>query len=1115
MQNWIEAIRNCGLELQGEHTFKESWTLYETAHRWQGVILGHYLIIPSPTELFEAISTSYDSYHRFEDEVVSPFYFRLRGDWSWNLYIVFVVPDLNVLSADQLSLIQRGKRFGKKMILTFDQMTGKLPMAKIPEQIGGSAAGNPLLDWQKQLAPDGLLFCLDNFKNSSINGYLDADAHPVDVPMDTETEPAAAPPARPLGPIASMDFGDDFRPHVLADAPPLQFSKVNLLAGPNGMGKTSILEGIELAFTGSIQRNSLVERSETERWNGSIYFADEDNQAYSGVPTPEEKKQREITYYKHKVGPRGHSQLNSAFHQYNYFSSEAVHQFVFGAGNKVDYRSAFARVIFGEQLERYEQCWTQHLGVFQKKARDLSEENLKLSAAIQKKLAEGGQESELLQERARTQLKQIRDWMKRCLLSYPLPEEAANLASISQWLQPLKPLLHELDVVSAVFTTHTLAEVDSLGVLNQLEQAVSESLGECRTRYSDLQRQLLQIPDQAELEQLVQRKQDDFFALREKQHQFSLLSSRLKELSYLIDQRDSRRARQDIQETVMALESSVRLLSDIDNVYGHLAAHPLGDMDAATLRSRLNELEANHLLEHAKLEKAEEQISNLKERASKLQLLESDLKAAARQVIHMQPDHSHCPLCGHDHETAHLLEEAIHFRVQADGNELAQLLTDIEKLKHAIDRFGTERRQLQQKLTWQEQLMAARAYLLERDDIEETRILNSNADLFTVQQVLIRIRGQIGNQSSLLTDLRRQAQALDERGITITAISELEALLKDPRLAFFLHDKLADMDAGRVFEFVKLALDQMTNKTEVARKFYVDVSEQALRADKNRQSLSDQLAELTNQLQAFELQKQQIGLLRDTCFNLEQLNVRLPERQSWREWKLYHQKLLMAANELGQTLEPLVLVERMAQEVEKLSKELDDASVRLERCNRAIHVLSELRSLAAYGDDFVRSNFDAISRLFVALHSPNEFERLEWTAENTMLARRKGNGETCAIHQMSTGQRTSVSLAIFFIMHLVMDSAPRFLLLDEPVANMDELNVLGLIDFLRQLAITHGTQIFFTTANPQIATLFRRKFSFFEHEFRVIHLSRDVEGPVRFHIQHFTPEQEQSLSAAN
>ncbi|MFD0715696.1 hypothetical protein [Paenibacillus sp. GCM10027626] len=1111
MRDWIEAIRGCGLTLIEKHAFDETLVLYETSHRWRDIVLGHYLLIPASLELIADITESVESFRGFEDEIVSPFYFRLRGDWSWNLYIVFVVPDMSGLSAERLSIIQRGKRFGKKLVVTFEQLSEKLPMAKIPERLGGAAAGDPLADWQNQLAPAGLMFCLDDFKTQSLRNYLEDSDHAEDVPLERISSPI--PVAKPIGPIAALEFGGEFRPHVLANTPPLRFTQVNLLSGPNGMGKTSVLEGIELAFTGSIQRNLLVDRNGDESWNGSIWFADGDEEPFQGTPNSEEKKQREIAYYKHKVGPRGQSLLNSAFHQYNYFSSEAVHQFCFSQAGKVDYRDAFARVIFGEQLERFEQCWKQYLAEFQRQARSLSKEQGELTADIHNKNNEGIQDSELLQERAHAQLQQIHKWMKHCLLSYPIPDGNASLDEIGQWLQHLKPLLHELDIASAPFMNRVLPEINTIDGLNKQEQAVAASLKDVQIRLSELRQQLARIPDRAGLEQTVQQRWAIFQALREEQDKLAKLSSRLSELSYLVEQRDSRRARLQLHERISSLESAVRLLADADNLYGHLAAHPLMDADISELRTRLDDLEANRLVVQAFVEEAAEQAARLKERTGKLQKLVAELKATAEQVLHLHPDQSECPLCGHDHETAQVLKDAIDSRLQADNNELTQLLTDMEQNKLKLQGIDFDRQKLRHELSRQEQLAAARTYLLNRSDIEETKSLDSSSSLQAVQNVLIRIRQQIGDQTSLLNELRRQAQALDEQGITVSSISELEDLLADPLLASSIHGEQTERQSKELLGTLKQEQDRIAEKVEAARGEYATVQDLAGQAEQNRQALSDQIDNLSQQERQYRLLMNHMDEMRQTCSRLNELNVRLPNRQSWSEWKLYLQKLLLAADELSQVLEPLVLVEQKEREVSDLVSELNEVAVKLERCNRAIHVLSALKSLTEYGDDFVRSNFDAISRLFVALHAPNEFEGLEWTADNKIEARRRGSGAKCAIHQMSTGQRTSVYLAIFFIMHLVMDSAPQFLLLDEPVAHMDELNVLGLLDFLRQLTITRGTQIFFTTANQQIATLFRRKFSFLERKFRVFHLRREVEGPMNIHIQHFTPYQENPVTA--
>ncbi|SDE47304.1 DNA repair exonuclease SbcCD ATPase subunit [Paenibacillus sp. UNCCL117] len=1118
MPNWIEAIRSCGLTFIKKHTFGESLELYETLHSWQGIKLGKYLIIPASGEQLAAIAESSDQFRRFEEEVISPFYFRLKGDWSWNLYIVFAVTDMAGLTAEKLSLIQRGKRYGKKLVIPEGQLASHLPAAKIPGGLGGTAAGHPLLDWQRQLAAEGLLFCLDNFRSQPVKHYVSTAAEPEPLPP----EPAAAeqvPVPRPVGPIASLEFGSQFRPHVLADVPPLSFARVNLLAGPNGMGKTSVLESIELAFTGSIQRNVLAgERQQAaESWDGRITFQKDGEAPFHGLPHNEEKKERETTYYKHRVGPRANSQLNSAFHQYNYFSSEAVHQFCFGQAGKVDYRAAFARVIFGEQLERYEQCWKQHLEEFQRLGRKLEEERGELETRLSQVYAEGAQDSELLKSRAQAQLQQLGRWMQLSLFSYyPMPEKTASLPDIGEWLQHLTPRLHELDVAAAPLPSASLPDIGSIDDLQRQEAAVRAALDGLQARIAERRRELEQLPDSAGLEQRVQQLEGAFARLRQEQELFERLVLRLTELARLLDHRDSRHIRLQLDERLRTLESSIRSLEDIDNLYGQLAEQPVAeDMeDRAATQARLDELESRRAQAQETLRLATAQAEQLKEKTGRLQKLLSELKSTARMALHLHPDQSHCPLCGHDHETTQLLRAAIDSSLQADDAELTRVLDEVERSRLALEDTEAGILQLRHELARLSRLDEARAYLLSRRDVEETEALASESEggHQAVQRVLTLIRERLGHQAQLREDLRLHARALDERGVTASAVRELNTLLADALLAPYLGDDREALSAAQLLIALQRASERVSADTEAARRDYAAAQEGARQAEAARQAAAAELSGLHEQARQLELRLQAMDELRQACSRLEALHVSLPGSQPWSEWKLYFQKLLLAAKELEQTLEPLVLIERTAREAAGLMNRLTEKTVMRDRCARAVQTLAGLRSLSDYGDDFVRSNFEAISRLFVALHSPSEFEGLEWTADRRIEARRKGTGTRCAIYQMSTGQRTSVLLAIFFIMHLVMDSAPQFLLLDEPVAHLDELNVLGLLDFLRQLTITRGTQLFFTTANPQIATLFRRKFSFLEDNFRVFHLRRDTEGPLRIHIQQFKPYQEKAIA---
>jgi len=71
----------------------------------------------------------------------------------------------------------------------------------------------------------------------------------------------------------------------------------------------------------------------------------------------------------------------------------------------------------------------------------------------------------------------------------------------------------------------------------------------------------------------------------------------------------------------------------------------------------------------------------------------------------------------------------------------------------------------------------------------------------------------------------------------------------------------------------------------------------------------------------------------------------------------------------------------------------------------------------------------------------------------------------------------------------VKDEAP-WLLFDDPVTNVDDLNTLSFFDALREFAIEGKCQIFFATANTRIASLFARKFDFLGSGFKEFSLQR-------------------------
>jgi exonuclease SbcC len=119
-------------------------------------------------------------------------------------------------------------------------------------------------------------------------------------------------------------------------------------------------------------------------------------------------------------------------------------------------------------------------------------------------------------------------------------------------------------------------------------------------------------------------------------------------------------------------------------------------------------------------------------------------------------------------------------------------------------------------------------------------------------------------------------------------------------------------------------------------------------------------------------------------------------------------------------------------------------------------------------------NKAAIEEIFARIHSPHEFSRLG----STFSTLKREDGDEAQLTEVSTGQRAAYALSIFLAQNSQLVGAPPVILIDDPIAHVDDLNCLSFLDYLREVALEGKRQIFFATANDKIASLFERKFDF-------------------------------------
>jgi len=182
---------------------------------------------------------------------------------------------------------------------------------------------------------------------------------------------------------------------------------------------------------------------------------------------------------------------------------------------------------------------------------------------------------------------------------------------------------------------------------------------------------------------------------------------------------------------------------------------------------------------------------------------------------------------------------------------------------------------------------------------------------------------------------------------------------------------------------------------------------------------------------------------------------------------------------------------------EHLQGRLATFGTRLKRLTETQSTLESLQreqSLQKAMDSALQENRTGIEEIFSRIHSPAEFSGLgsSWT---TLV--RKLDGSEAKLSEISTGQRAAFALSIFLAQNAQLTVAPPVVLIDDPIAHVDDLNSLSFLDYLREIVLKGRRQIFFSTANDKLATLFERKFDFLGSEgFRRFDLGRETSPAV-------------------
>ena len=967
----------------------------------------------------------------YQDRIIGSRYFEGSKSLQWSNYLYFITGGDRLVRGelDQAKdLIERDRNYARKFVICEDELESVLkPPVVAPSDAVPHAS--ILSIWTELLLKAGL-----------DRAILSDDDLPTRLKLIEATCAASA--TRPIVPRLHEEAkAAPFIRSLLLKTfrnPPLQrsfeFGSVNLIFGANASGKTSLLEAIELFYCGRNKRNP----NDTPPYELIAVLSDGRTENATDSRKPKVFRKRNLDWYGQPEVKT--NELYLSFAQFNFLDTDAA---VSLAESTSRIKEDLSKLLVGADASK---TWS-----------NIERVDEALVATLRD-----------LRPREH-QIKEEMDMLKRQL------KEASSVRQESDSIRlRLEEMIHLLGWAGAHGDQDVFASsiVESLSELESLAQQ-SASLGWTESPVS-----IDRLTKYCHEAKIASEKAETDIAslelLRKKEKRLADVRKHGQEALELAGQ-----AKRFIDAGLPTCTEQIRKhRSAVAKYSGWLAGLnenamemlPASGQDvvltayceaARSKRSAADALLVSTKSEHAKFSKMREQSLNLAQQ----------LRETAARILQIGPKPDECPLCHTQFGPGELLKH-ISKGVDEHLETLGQTLLARLREQEAAVRDAVAAEVVSDWLT----KFCERAGLAADISVRMALVEVENA-----KRTLTEAQGALETLNSELI-------ALESQGLSVTKWEDILRRLREleyPLVEFSV--KTAD----RLLSTVNQGLVNSSQALETERK----------QADELQQALEATLGSADSALQGL---KSALSQLKERYTTTESLRGKLLGFSSSLPWP--------GKRPIGELVVEAAAVRKVAAEFqtaqgrerqakatysesikrqEQLVDQLSKLCKRIQRLTDAQTTFKTIRnkhSLAGAMESALRQNHAGIETIFSRIHSPADFRGLG--SDLTTLIR-KVDSKEATLSQISTGQRAAFALSIFLAQNAQLRVAPPVVLVDDPIAHVDDLNSLSFLDYLREVVLTGRRQLFFATANNKLATLFERKFDFLgEKRFRRFDLRR-------------------------
>lgn len=978
------------------------------------------------------------------DDVMGRAYFDESAppDLRWNHYLYFVVGTSTVGNASfdaAKRTVESDRSYARKFVINEDEIERVLnDIDSVAVADNDAVTSDVMQVWAEKLGAAGLHSVLETERAVADVVRIISSTTPKQSTRSQKTSGADASRILVSSNLASVDLSA-YRQYPTRR----QFDRLgraNLIVGANGVGKTSLIEGIEFLFCGANRRSDV-----TLPHKVSATLATGANVATTSAQALSDFKTRQRLWYGNNDTSRRNN-LPNQFARFNFLNTDAAAELSLlgdsekgGNGSNTD---SLADLFSGHEATL---LWRRIEAVYkavldEKRAKDserFATTADKRAKEVELKLLEAApKQSDAAFTILATDLERL-GWRISFTDKNKISRQLADTLSA---LASRFGTVRQLDWLDGPVTVARLAEQGD---------TLSTTLGALRDLLKDLgtnERKRASLASQ--VKELDRRREALATISPEAAADLAIQVSNL------------RRVEEELSGSARAMAA---LPSD-----GLLDVEP--EFQGFTVAKAMEIVSAKLGTVRAEISVLQRRLAEVTASQTRLQELLTQLRDLARKSIeHLHSDEA-CPVCSSRFEPGVLLS-------RMEDLSVGQSESEALELKRQLDGLLT----VQMKLATSESRLEYLARFIGATQEDVAKISVAEATQFSSTF--------ISRQSTLTAQQRTLRQTIENYQRTGLTISRLKDLC-EPEL---IGGSIANESLG-----VQAALSRANERVRGLRqevdKLNTAIESQLLKARHQlaQAGIDDNIA-LAAAVELIQERMSTLMLAQEACSVAMEFMVIAP----FVDVRTLHVSLESAVLDVEKVLVEMENEASSGDRRKTLLAQLERHEAALtrlantqERLSNALAVLRDIvenNSLEEATKAAVVATHRVADNIFSRIHAPTEYEV---TADADAPLARRDNGKPVTLNHVSTGQRAAYALSIFLAMNAQVRTGPKVILLDDPISHIDDLNALSFLDYMRNLVLQSNRQIFFATADEKIAGLFSHKFGFLGDEFRTFELSR-------------------------